>query len=56
MWEGVRSAAAWTGAGPEGQGGSAGFTARPAGDPADGAAAITVETRAPLLGPSNRRR
>ncbi len=31
-------------------------TARPEGDPADGAAAITVETRAPLLGPSNRRR
>jgi membrane protein required for colicin V production len=31
MWEGVRSAAAWTGAGPEGQGGGAGFAAQPAG-------------------------
>ncbi|MFM8415480.1 MAG: hypothetical protein ACKOCX_12235, partial [Planctomycetota bacterium] len=31
MWEGVRSAAAWTGAGPEGQGGAAGFAAQPAG-------------------------
>jgi membrane protein required for colicin V production len=31
MWDGVRSAAAWTGAGPEGQGGSAGFATQPAG-------------------------
>lgn len=31
MWDGVRSAAAWTGAGPEGQGGSAGFAAQTAG-------------------------
>ena len=31
MWDGVRSAAAWTGAGPEGQGGAAGFAAQPAG-------------------------
>jgi membrane protein required for colicin V production len=31
MWEGVRSAAAWTGAGAEGQGAAAGFSAQPAG-------------------------
>ena len=31
MWEGVRSAAAWTGAGGEGQGATAGFAAQPAG-------------------------
>lgn len=31
MWEGVRSAAAWTGAGGEGQGAATGFAAQPAG-------------------------